>query len=43
VLYQSEQKCPVVILKTKKREAFARRNAASAEAMHRVLEKITRA
>jgi NosR/NirI family transcriptional regulator, nitrous oxide reductase regulator len=43
VLYQSEQKCPVVILKTKKREAFAKRTAASAAAMHRVLEKTTRA
>ncbi len=39
VLYQSEQKCPVVILKKKKREAFAKRNAASAEAMDRVIEK----
>jgi NosR/NirI family nitrous oxide reductase transcriptional regulator len=43
VLYQSEQKCPVVILKKKKRETFAKRNAASARAMHRVLEKTTRA
>ena len=39
VLYQSEQKCPVVILKKKKREAFAKRNAASADAMDRVIEK----
>jgi NosR/NirI family nitrous oxide reductase transcriptional regulator len=39
VLYQSEQKCPVVILKKKKRDAFAKRNAGSAEAMDRVLEK----
>lgn len=37
VLYQSEQKCPVVILKKKKREAFEKRNAASTEAMDRVL------
>jgi NosR/NirI family nitrous oxide reductase transcriptional regulator len=38
VLYQSEQKCPVVILKKKKREAFVKRNAASSEAMERVIE-----
>ena len=41
VLYQSDQKCPVVILKKKKREAFDKRTAASAAALDRALEKAT--
>ncbi|PKP63648.1 MAG: regulatory protein NosR, partial [Alphaproteobacteria bacterium HGW-Alphaproteobacteria-8] len=41
VLYQSDRKCPVVILKKKKREAFEKRNAASTAALDRVLEKTT--
>ncbi len=39
VLYQSNQKCPVVILKAKKREAFERRTAESAAALERALAK----
>ena len=39
VLYQSEAKCPVVILKKKKREAFAKRNTTSDAAISRILEK----
>lgn len=39
VLYQSAAKCPVVILRNKKREAFARRNAGTDAAIDRVLQK----
>ena len=38
VLYQSEAKCPVVILKKKKREAFERRNVGTDAAIDRALK-----
>jgi NosR/NirI family nitrous oxide reductase transcriptional regulator len=38
VLYQSETKCPVVIRKVKKREAFAKRNVGTDAAIDRVLK-----
>jgi NosR/NirI family transcriptional regulator, nitrous oxide reductase regulator len=38
VLYQSEAKCPVVILKKKKREAFEKRNVGTDAAIERALK-----
>jgi len=38
VLYQSEAKCPVVILKMKKREAFEKRNVGTDAAIERALK-----
>lgn len=38
VLYQSEAKCPVVILKKKKREAFEKRNVGTDAAIERTLK-----
>jgi NosR/NirI family nitrous oxide reductase transcriptional regulator len=38
VLYQSEAKCPVVILKKKKREAFEKRNVGTDAAIDRALK-----